>query len=62
MQSCKGQGLIFGPLQIGGDFIIICRFFDKNRNRKSKGFWLVVPDDGFGLFLAWSRMQGRAIA
>ena len=21
-------------------------------------FWLVVPDDGFGLCLAWSRMQG----
>ena len=36
----------------------MCRFFDKNRNRKSKGFWLVVPDDGCGLCLAWSRMQG----
>ena len=49
MQPCKGQSLLFGPLQIGGDFIIICRFFDKSRNRKSKGFWLVVPDDGCGI-------------
>ena len=24
----------------------------------SEDFWLVVSDDGFGLCLAWSRMQG----
>ena len=38
--------------------MIICRFFDKSGNGKPEDFWLVVSDDGFGLCLAWSRMQG----
>ena len=58
MQPCKGQSLLFGPLQIRGSFVILCRFFDKNRTRESEGFWLVVSDDGRGLCLARSRMQG----
>ena len=58
MQPCKGQSLLFGPLQISGDFAIICRFFDKNRDGKPEEFWLAVSDDGSGLCRVWDGMQG----